>query len=66
MSHSSETVRERDLTSLPDVLARLRGKNRAMDVITIVMSIVILFGWLRSNLVAFGKMFSAVLGMPNC
>lgn len=56
-------LRERDLTSLPDVLGRLYGRNRAMDVITIVMSIVIPFGWLCSNLVAFGNLFSAVLGV---
>ena len=58
-------LRRGGLSSLPDVLGKLYGRNRVMDVITIVMSIVIPFGWLCTNLVAFGNLFSLITGVSS-
>lgn len=58
-------LRQGGMASLPDVLAKLYGRNRAMDVIAIVMAIVIPFGWLCTNLVAFGNLFSLITGISS-
>lgn len=53
-------LRQGKLSSLPDVLTKLYGRNRLMGLIAIVMSFVIPFGWLISNLVAFGNLFALI------
>lgn len=58
-------LRAGNLTSLPDVLTRLYGKNRTMDIIAIALSIIIPFGWLCSNLVAFGRLLAPVLNLDS-
>ncbi|QVQ51378.1 sodium:solute symporter family protein [Spiractinospora alimapuensis] len=56
-------LRQGGMSSLPDVLVKLYGPSRLMAVITIVMSVVIPFGWLISNLVAFGNLFALITGL---
>lgn len=56
-------LREGGMSSLPDVLAKLYGSHPVMGVISIVMSAVIPFGWLISNLVAFGNLFALITGL---
>ncbi|MFT9847067.1 sodium:solute symporter family protein [Aneurinibacillus sp. REN35] len=56
-------LRNENFSTLPEVIKRLYGDNKLLSSLTILMTIVIPFGWLCSQLVAFGNLFSLITGV---
>lgn len=57
-------LRRQEFTTLPDVIKKLYGDHTVLSVVTTVMAIAIPFGWVNSQMVSFGKLFSMVTTIP--
>ena len=56
-------LREQNFTTVPDIIARFYGDNKVLLVLASVGSILVPFGWMCTQLVAFGKLYSAITGL---
>lgn len=57
-------IRTQEFETIPDMIADLSGGNKAARIIAAILTIVVPFGWLISNLVAFAKMYTQITGLP--
>lgn len=57
-------LREQEFTTVPDILEKIYGFNKFVLVVAALMTIVVPFGWMCTQLVAFGKLFSSITGIP--
>lgn len=57
-------IRSQEFETIPDMIADLSGGSKAARIIAAVLTIVVPFGWLISNLVAFAKMYTQITGIP--
>ncbi|MFC7395338.1 sodium:solute symporter family protein [Scopulibacillus cellulosilyticus] len=56
-------LKEQNFTTMPEIIKKIYGDNKVMMSIVTLMSIIVPFGWLCTNLVAFGNMFSSITGL---
>jgi SSS family solute:Na+ symporter len=56
-------LREQKFTTVPDVIAKFYGDSKVLLVLASVASILVPLGWMCTNLVAFGKLYSAITGL---
>jgi SSS family solute:Na+ symporter len=56
-------LRKEKFTTIPDIIEKIYGKNKLLLGLTIIMTIIVPFGWLCTQLVAFGKIYSAMTGI---
>ena len=56
-------LRKQNFTTLPDVLERFYGTNRFLKAVTAFACIIVPFGWIATQLVAFAKIFTAITGI---
>lgn len=57
-------LRVQKFRTLPDVISKLYGNHKVLTTLAAVMSIIVPFGWVASQLQAFGKLFSDIMGIP--
>lgn len=57
-------IRTQEFETIPDMIADLSGGNKPARIIAAILTIVVPFGWLISNLVAFAKMYTQITGIP--
>lgn len=55
-------LKKHNFTTLPNIFQKLYGENKTMMSIVTFMAIVVPFGWLCTNMVAFGNLFSEITG----
>ncbi len=58
----AEWLRKENFTTVPDILERLYGKNKFLLGIATLMTVIVPFGWICTQLVAFGKLYSSLTG----
>jgi SSS family solute:Na+ symporter len=57
-------LRKEQFTTIPDIIEKIYGENKLLLGLTIFMTIIVPFGWLCTQLVAFGKLYSSMTGIP--
>lgn len=60
----ADWLRKQNFTTLPDVFKKLYGENKFLLIVVAFMSIIVPFGWISTQLIAFGKLYSAITGIP--
>ncbi|MCJ0908042.1 sodium:solute symporter family protein [Staphylococcus sciuri] len=55
-------LRNSDFESLPDALRAIFGKNKVFMILVIIATLIVPFGWMITQLVGFGKIFSEITG----
>lgn len=61
----SKWLRQQRFTTVPDVVARLFGKSRTVTAIGALAALVVPFGWLATQFVAFAQLFGELTGLPT-
>lgn len=56
-------LRRREFSTIPEVFKRLYGEHRLMMVLVCLAVIVVPFGWLATQFVAFANLFSSLTGI---
>ncbi|KSU61776.1 sodium:proline symporter [[Bacillus] enclensis] len=59
----SRWLREQGFTTLPDVIKKIYGEHPVLTSITAFMTIIVPFGWVATQLVAFGRLLEAITGI---
>lgn len=57
-------LREKEFTTIPEILQEFSGKSKAVSVISAILAAVVPLGWICSNLNAFGKLYTQISGIP--
>ncbi|WP_101912500.1 sodium:solute symporter family protein [Megasphaera vaginalis (ex Bordigoni et al. 2020)] len=58
-------MRSQEFSTIPDIMERLYGKNKTLTVISSFLTMVVPFGWVIGNLIAFGKLYSGLTGLST-
>lgn len=56
-------IREMEFETIPDMLGYLSNGNKRIKIIAAVLTIIVPFGWLISQMVAFAKMYTQITGI---
>lgn len=57
-------IREQNFTTIPDILENFYGKNKVLSVLGAFFALIVPFGWITSQLGAFGILYSGITGIP--
>ncbi|WP_035767934.1 sodium:solute symporter family protein [Arthrobacter castelli] len=57
-------LRKRKFSTIPEIFTRLYGEHKTMMTIVAIAVIIVPFGWLATQFVAFASLFSEVTGVP--
>lgn len=57
-------LREQEFSTVPDILRRLYSNHPVVTGLAALFTIVVPFGWLATQFVAFAKLFSQITGVP--
>ncbi|GAA0737569.1 sodium:solute symporter family protein [Clostridium oceanicum] len=56
-------LRTQEFTTIPDIIEKVYGENKLLTIIAIIMTIIVPFGWICTQLVAFAKLYSSLTGV---
>ena len=56
-------LKEQNFSTMPEIFKKLYGTNKVMMSIVTFLAIIVPFGWLCTQLVAFGNLFSEITGI---
>lgn len=56
-------IRKRNFTTIPDILAYFTGGNKAIRVVAGIMTVFVPYGWVTSQITAFGNIYSNLTGL---
>ncbi|CDQ38620.1 MULTISPECIES: sodium:solute symporter family protein [Virgibacillus] len=56
-------LKKQNFSTLPDIFKNLYGEHRIMMSLVTILAIVVPFGWLCTQLVAFGNLFTEITGI---
>src|SRR5699024_2592908 len=56
--------KKQKFSTMPDIFKKLYGDHNILISIVTIMTIVVPFGWLCTQLVAFGNLFAEISGIP--
>lgn len=59
----ADWFKRQKFSTMPDIFKKLYGENKALISIVTIMTIVVPFGWLCTQLVAFGNLFAEITGI---
>lgn len=59
----ADWLRGESFNTIPDILENLYGKNKALALLSTISAMIVPFGWLCTQLVAFSKLFSSIIGI---
>lgn len=57
-------LKEQNFSTMPEVLKKIYGDQKVVMSLATLMSIIVPFGWLCTQLVAFGNLYSSVTELP--
>ncbi|GAA3732735.1 SSS family solute:Na+ symporter [Spinactinospora alkalitolerans] len=57
-------LRRQEFDTVPQILTRLFGRDRRLIAIAALCTVVVPFGWLATQFVAFARLFSQITGVP--
>ncbi|MFE0765198.1 sodium:solute symporter family protein [Streptomyces smyrnaeus] len=57
-------LREQRFTTVPDIISRLFGASRPVTAMAGLAALIVPFGWLATQFVAFAKLFGQLTGIP--
>lgn len=55
-------LRTNEFTTIPDMFESLYGKHKGIAIVSALLTLIVPFGWITSQLVAFGKLYSVISG----
>lgn len=58
-------LREQRFTTVPDIIGRLFGTSRPVTAVAGIAALIVPFGWLATQFVAFAKLFGELTGIPT-
>ncbi len=61
----ADWLRKESFNTVPDILEKLYGKNKALALLATLSAMIVPFGWLCTQLVAFSKLFSSIIGVDS-
>lgn len=61
----ADWLRRESFNTIPDILENLYGKNKTLALLATLSAMIVPFGWLCTQLVAFSKLFSSVIGVNS-
>lgn len=56
-------LKKQNFSTMPDIFKKIYGDHKFMMSLVTLMSIIVPFGWLCTQMVAFGNLFSSVTGL---
>lgn len=56
-------LRNSEFETMPDIIKKIYGNHPVLSVLTILSTLIVPFGWMITQLVGFGKIFSTITGM---
>ena len=56
-------LRENEFTTIPDILNRVYGKNKFLQLVGALMAMVVPFGWIASQATAFANLYTEITGI---
>lgn len=56
-------IRKHNFTTIPEILGSFTDNNKAIRVISAIMTIIVPFGWITSQITAFGSIYAALTGI---
>ncbi len=56
-------LRTNKFSTIPDMFAHLYGKHKGIALVSALLTLIVPFGWITSQLVAFGKLYAAITGI---
>lgn len=56
-------LHKQNFSTMPDILKRLYGDNKFLIISVTLLAIILPFGWLSAQLVAFGSLFTEITGI---
>lgn len=65
LSFIARWLREQEFTTIPEILRRIYSVNPVVTVLASLAAIVVPFGWLATQYVAFASLFSEMTGMSS-
>lgn len=57
--------RKNEFTTIPDIFRKLYGENKLLLIMATLMAIVVPFGWIASQIVSFGKLYTSITGIDT-
>jgi len=63
MAIIAKWLRENEFTTIPDILKKIYGEDNFLLVFAALMAMVVPFGWIASQITAFGKLYSSITGI---
>lgn len=64
LSFMARWLREQEFTTIPDIIVRFYGDHKSIIIISALMAIIAPLAATATSLVAFGKLFSSITGIP--
>lgn len=56
-------LRENEFTTIPDILDKVYGKNKFLQIVGALMAMVVPFGWIASQATAFANLYTEITGI---
>ncbi|MGK7379172.1 sodium:solute symporter family protein [Planococcus sp. 1R117A] len=56
-------LRNSEFETMPDIIKKIYGNHPVLSVLTILSTLIVPFGWMITQLVGFGKIFSTITGV---
>ena len=56
-------LRNSEFETMPDIIKKVYGNHPVLSVLTILCTLIVPFGWMITQLVGFGKIFSTITGI---
>jgi SSS family solute:Na+ symporter len=56
-------LRSQNFATIPDIMDHLYGRNKLLLILTSFLTMVVPFGWIIGNLIAFGKLYADLTGI---
>ena len=56
-------LRKNNFTTVPEILGKFTENNKVIRVISGIMTLIVPFGWITSQITAFGNMYTAMTGI---
>ena len=56
-------LRENEFTTIPDILTKVYGKNKFLQIVGALMAMVVPFGWIASQATAFANLYTEITGI---
>ena len=63
MTGIAKWLRENEFTTIPDILRKIYGENKTIQIFSALMAMIVPFGWIASQITAFAKLYTMITGI---